>query len=245
MSVRRQIAEILVEDQHEVDAVVNVEAQHTVERLHSDGIGLRSKRGGLAECTAEAAAPRGEKNAYGKRPAARQAEPCDQRRMLDLVEAYTKLLRDSVFAIACEDMIEMRADGGRQGAVIPGPKFADAGAARLRGQIEDVVGFFEVEGKADHVPTLLELRGKLGAGWIFENGQVRNILAQKAQAKRDIARHAKAPAKIARSVFTKIIVEARIAATRGQQDPRHDASSVSKTGGPRHRGNSNTSLAAL
>src|ERR1700687_155595 len=140
--------------------------------------------------------------------------------MLDLVETRPQLLSHSVFAVAGEHMIEVRLDGGSQSAVISRPQFTDACLPRFGSHRQDVVGLFEIKGKTDGVPAPLELSGKLGARRIFEDVQVREILPQESQAKRDGSRHAEAPAKIPWRVFTKIIVEAGVAATRRQQNPR-------------------------
>src|SRR5450756_1122889 len=140
--------------------------------------------------------------------------------MLDFVETRSQLLSKGVFTVAGEHMIEVRLDGGSQSAVIPRPQFADACLPRFGGHRQDVVGLFEVKGKTDGVPAPLELSGKFGTRRIFQDIQVRKILPQESQAKRDRSRHSEAPAKIPRRIFTKIIVEARVAATRSQQNPR-------------------------
>src|ERR1019366_7041926 len=140
--------------------------------------------------------------------------------MLDFVETRPQLLSQGVFTVAGEHMIEVRLDGGSQSAVIPRPQFADACLPRFGGHRQDVVGLFEVKGKTDGVPALLELSGKLGARRIFEDVQVRKILPQESQAKRDRPWHTETPAKIPRRIFAKIIVEAGVAATRRQQNSR-------------------------
>src|ERR1019366_1779430 len=140
--------------------------------------------------------------------------------MLDFVETHPQLLSQGVFTVAGEYMIEVRLNGGSQSAVIPRPQFADACLPRFGSHRQDVVGLFEVKGETDGIPAPLELSGELGARRIFQDVQVRKILPQKSQAKRDRPWHTETPAKIPRRIFAKIIVEAGVAATRSQQNPR-------------------------
>ena len=82
----------------------------------------------------------------------------------------------SIFTVTGEHMIEMRLDMGSQSAVIPGPEFGDACLPRFGGPPQDVVGFLEVKGKTDSVPTPFQLSGKFGARRIFQDIQVWEIL---------------------------------------------------------------------
>jgi hypothetical protein len=47
--------------------------------------------------------------------------------------------------------------------------------------------------------------------WVFENLNAGHILSQKAQPKRDFARHAKAPSESFGRVLTEVVVEPEIA----------------------------------
>ena len=91
----------------------------------------------------------------------------------------------------------------------------------MAGHIEDAVGLLEVEGEADGVPALAEGEAEFGARRIFENGDAGDVLPEETQAKGDAARHAEAPAKVAGSVFAKIIVKTGISATGRQKNSCH------------------------
>ena len=216
-----KIAEVLVEHKDEAHAVLRVEAEDAIERIEGDGLRMRGEGGGLAKSAAETAAARRKENANRNGPAAGETEFGDEWRMLDFVEGQAEELGEGLFAVAGEDAIEGRLDGGAEGAVIPCPELANAGGAGFAGHIEDVVGLFEVEGETDRVPTAAEFGGEFGARGIFENRNAGNVLSKEAQAKRNAARHAEAPSEVAGSVFAEIIVEARIAAAGGEKDARH------------------------
>jgi hypothetical protein len=91
--VRRQIAEILVQDQDEVDAMLGVETQGAVNRVERDGLGLRSEGCRLAKRATEAAATRRKENANRNAPAARKPEFRNQRWVLNLLQRGAKQLR--------------------------------------------------------------------------------------------------------------------------------------------------------
>src|SRR5271169_1157650 len=165
--MRGKIAEILVEQQDKMNAVLDIETQHSIQRRQRDFVRFRRKRRGLAERAAKTASARGKQNTQRERPSSGQAEAGDQRWMLDFVEMRPQLLRQGLFAVTGEHMIEVRLDGGSQSAVIPRPQFADACLARFGGHRQDVVDLFEIKGKAHGVPALLELSRKFGTRWIF------------------------------------------------------------------------------
>src|SRR5215472_2536844 len=143
--------------------------------------------------------------------------------MLNFVERYAKPRGNGLFTVTGKDAVEIRLDRRRQRAIVAGPKFRNARFARLRGHFQSVVGLFEIKGIADCVPAASEMCAVLCASWIFENLNARNVLAQKTQAERDAARHAKAPTEAARSVLAEVVVKSRVPAARGQQNPRHEA----------------------
>src|SRR5215472_16337079 len=66
--VRRQVAKVFIEEQHEMDAVSHVEIEHAIERSERDGFWFRGKNRGLAERASKAAAARREQHPNGKRP---------------------------------------------------------------------------------------------------------------------------------------------------------------------------------
>jgi hypothetical protein len=185
------------------------------EASECDGLWLRCERSGLAEGAAKTAATRREQDADGKGPAAAQPEACNERRVLKLIEARAELLRDGLFAVAGEDMVEIFLDRRSKRTIVASPQLLDTGASRLVGHGQDVVCLFEVQGEADGVPAFVELRRKFRLSGIFQDGQVREVLPQEAETERDLAGHAEAPAKDARSVLTKVIVQASVAAAGG------------------------------
>jgi hypothetical protein len=88
-----------------------------------------------------------------------------------------------------------------------------------------------ITGETGCVPASFQQFGILRSGGILREGKAGKILLQKAQAERDFAGHAEAPAEIARSVFSDVVVQAGIAAAAREKDARHK--SLLKTNGTR------------
>src|SRR6516225_4690822 len=220
--VRRQVAKIFIEQQHEMDAVLHVEIEHAVERSERDGFRFRGKNRGLAERTGEAAAARGEQHPNGKRPSTGETKFRYQWRMLNFIERNAKPLRDRFFAVARKNAIEIRLDRRRESAVVAGPKLGDAGQAGFRGHFQNIVGFFEIEREPNDIPAALQVLAVFSARGVLENLDTGNVLPQEAQAKRNAPGHAKAPPEVARGVLAEIVVQSRVSATSSEQNPRHE-----------------------
>src|SRR5580692_768883 len=205
-----------------MNAVLDVEPQHSIQRLKRNFLWFRRKRSGLAEGAAKTAPARRKQNTERERPSSRQAEACDQRWMLDFVKMGPQFLGQGVFTVTGEHMVKVRLDGRRQSTVISRPQLANACLSRFGGHRQDVVGLFEIKGKTHDIPAPLELRRKLGACGIFKDIQLRKILPQESQAKRYRPWHTETPAIIPGRILTEIIVEAGIAAPRCQQNSKQD-----------------------
>jgi len=189
-----------------VDAVGLVKTENTVQGFDRNGFGVRGEGGGLAKGTAETAAPRREQDANRNGPAAGETEFTDERGMLDFVQGSAEKLGQGFFVVGGEDMIENGLDRWSERPVVARPELPDASVTGFTSHVENVVRFFEVEGETDGIPSLAQSRGILGPGRILEDGNAGNVLTEEAETERDAARHAEAPAKIARSVFTEVIV---------------------------------------
>jgi hypothetical protein len=145
----------------------------------------------------------------------------DERWMKDFVEGNTEEPSQGGFAVTGEDVIEVRLDGRSESAIVSGPQLGDASGSRLPSHRKDVISLLEVEGEAHDIPAAAKSSGELSLRWILKNANAGQVLAEKAQAEGDTARHGKAPAEIARCVFTEIVVEAGIATTRGEENTGH------------------------
>jgi hypothetical protein len=198
-----------------------VKPQDAIERIDGNGLGMGREGRGLAEGAPEAAAAGRKKHADRNGPAAGKAKFGNERGVLDLVERRVDELRERFFAIAREDVIERGLDRGSKRAVVPCPELRNAGGAGFASHVEDVVGFFEVEGEANGVPSLAKLSGILGPGRVLEDGDARDVLTEEAKTKRYASRHSETPTEIARSVFAEVIVETSVATTGGKKDSRH------------------------
>jgi hypothetical protein len=126
--------------------------------------------------------------------------------VLNLIQRGTDKFSDGFFAVARKHVIEVLVYGGSQSAVVPGPQFRNARFARLFCHLQNVIGLFEIKREADGIPSLLEVLPILRLGGVFQDGDARDILAQKAQAERDAPRHAEAPTKITRRILAKVVV---------------------------------------
>jgi hypothetical protein len=229
--VSGKIAKVFVEDEDKVDAVLDVKTQNTIDGIKSDFLGMRGEGRSLTKGAAKTATARRKKDADGKRPTTGEVEFSDERRVLDLVEGGAEELGEFLFTVAGEDVIEVGVDGRSQGAVVPCPELRNASATSFPGHGKNVVGLFEIERKADRVPTKFEEFGIFRPGGILQNGEARKILLEEPETEGDLARHAKPPAEVARSVFAEVIVQASIAATGGEEDARQN--SLPQTNGTR------------
>ena len=84
--MRREIAEVFVKHENEVDSMLCVKAENAIERIEGNGFGMGGKGGGLTEGAPEAATARGKQHADWNGPAAGETKLGDERRMLDFVE---------------------------------------------------------------------------------------------------------------------------------------------------------------
>ena len=90
--MRGKVAKILAEHQDEMNAVLDVETQHSIQRGQRDFFRFRRERRGLAEGAAKIASARGEQNTQRERPPSGKAEASDQRWMLNVIEMRPKPL---------------------------------------------------------------------------------------------------------------------------------------------------------
>jgi len=98
--MRWKVAEILVEQKDKVNAVLDIEMQHSIQTRQRNFLWLRRKRSSLAKGATKTASARRKKNAERERPPSGQAEAGDQRWMLDFVETSPQLLSQGIFTTA-------------------------------------------------------------------------------------------------------------------------------------------------
>ena len=103
--------------------------------------------------------------------------------MLDVVNGGAQELRDFVFAIAGEEVVEVGVNGRSQGAIVPCPELGNPGPTSFPGHGKDVVGFLEIEGETDSVPATHEVFGIFRPGGILQDGETRQILLEKRRPK--------------------------------------------------------------
>src|SRR5262249_17450966 len=85
--------------------------------------------------------------------------------------------------------------------------------------LEDAIALLQVERKPHDVPAFFENLAIFDSSRVFEDVYFRKILTKEAQAKRYLARHPETPAKILRSIFAKVIVDAKISVDGGKENP--------------------------
>src|SRR5258708_3990641 len=141
--------------------------------------------------------------------------------MPNRAECFAEILRYRILAVTAENIVKAGLQRRRQRAVVSGPQFLHAGGAGFLGHLQNVVALLQIEGIAHNVPAFFQGIAILGARRVFQNLYVRNILAEKSEAKRNPPRHFKSPAESRGSIFAIIVIQSETLIDRGEQNAGH------------------------